>query len=192
MKDRNELIYRIRQIIGDEKEDGFYTSVKWNDKNIQVPNYLFKDGPAQYPEIRISPFLTESQASHSIRIREYDKDRKAKYYNTLFQIDIYATNIVLVNKIYDTVVRRIGLFYDIDTIAYGYNHSFQMIDKEKRIYYSKHYNIKDFSIISVNFGKRKLRKVNDKKELNRHIILTKLVYMFIQITQLKQLVFIQF
>lgn len=42
MKDRNELIYRIRQIIGEEKEDGFYTPVKYNDKIIEVPNYLFK------------------------------------------------------------------------------------------------------------------------------------------------------
>ena len=99
MKDRNELIYLIRQIIGDEEEDGFYTIVNWNNKEIKVPNYLFKDGPAKYPEIRISPFLTESQASHSIRIRNYNSDRKTKFYNTIFQIDIFATNIVLVNKI---------------------------------------------------------------------------------------------
>ena len=60
MKDRNELIYRVRQIIGEEKEDGFYTHVQYNGENIDVPNLLFKDGPIQYPEIRISPFLTES------------------------------------------------------------------------------------------------------------------------------------
>ena len=38
MKDRNELIYRIRQIIGDEEEDGFYTKVEYNGEIIKVPN----------------------------------------------------------------------------------------------------------------------------------------------------------
>lgn len=166
MKDRNELIYRVRQIIGDEIEDGFYTPVEWNNKVIQVPNFLFKDGPAQYPEIRISPFVTESKASHSIRIRNYNSDRKSSYYNTMFQIDIYATNIVLVNKIYDTIRRRIDLFYDIDSIVYGYDKHFNLIDKEKRIYHNKMYNDK-IKIISIRFGALILERVTQKNQLNK-------------------------
>ena len=70
MKDRNELIRLIREIIGDEKEDGFYTTVIWNNETIKVPNFLFKDGPAKYPEIRISPFLTNKQALHMTPIEK--------------------------------------------------------------------------------------------------------------------------
>ena len=63
MKDRNELIFLIRSIIGEEKEDGFYTKVNWNNENIEVPNFLFKDGPAKYPEIRILYFLVHQHIS---------------------------------------------------------------------------------------------------------------------------------
>lgn len=165
MKDRNELIYRVRQIIGDETEDGFYTPIQWNNEIIQVPNFLFKDGQSKYPEIRISPFLRESKASHSIRIRDYNSDRKSTYYNTRFQIDIYATNVVLVNKIYDAVTKRIKLFYDIDNIIYGYDEHFDLIDSEQNIYYNKMYQ--HFKIISVRFGSFLLKKVTQKQELKQ-------------------------
>ena len=59
MKNDNELIYYMRQIIGDEKENGFFTPVLYNDEIVNVPNFLFKDGPSEYPEIRISPFLSK-------------------------------------------------------------------------------------------------------------------------------------
>lgn len=165
MKDRNELIYLVRQIIGDEKEDGFYTSVKFNGEVIQVPNYLFKDGPSRYPEIRISPFLRDDKASHSIRVRKYGLDAKVKYYRTIFQIDIYATNIVLLNKIYSAVSKRIELFYDIDTVWYGYDNRFKLIDVEKNIFYTPVYNTKDFMITSLYCCNKPLIKVEDKKML---------------------------
>ena len=88
MKDKNELIRLIRQIIGDEEADGFYTSVNYNNEIIKVPNYLFKDGTADYPEIRISPFLSNEIAAHPIRIRTYDYESKTKFYNAIFHIDI--------------------------------------------------------------------------------------------------------
>lgn len=168
MHDRNELIRLVRNIIGEEKEDGFYTSVSWNNNIIEVPNFLFKDGPAEYPEIRISPFLVDRQKSHSIRVRRYDYDRKTKFYDTIFQVDIYATNIVLVNKIFDAVKRRIGLFYDIDTVFYGYDEAFQLIDEEKNIYYSQKYNNKDFDIISIQFCRQLIQRVYDKKQLMKN------------------------
>lgn len=167
MKNRNELIYRIRQIIGDEKEDGFYTHVQHNGKDIDVPNFLFKDGPIQYPEIRISPFLTESQKSHSIRIRDYEYDSKTRFYDTRFQIDIYATNLVLANNIEEVVRNRIDLFYDIDTIIYGYDKSFKRIDVERNIYHTPTYNIDNTRIISVRFCKIPMIKVKEKKDLKK-------------------------
>ena len=167
MKDRNELIYRIRQIIGDEKEDGFYTPVSYNGESIDVPNLLFKDGPIQYPEIRVSPFLTESQKSHSIRIRDFNHDSKTTFYDTIFQIDIYATNVVLVNNIEQAIRNRIDLFYDIDSIIYGYDKSFKQIDTERHVYYTPKYNSCNTKVISVRFFKKPMKKVLLKKDLKK-------------------------
>ena len=59
MTTRNELIYSIRSIIGDDEPSGFFTKVQNGKEIYKVPNYLFKDAPAEYPEIRISPFISE-------------------------------------------------------------------------------------------------------------------------------------
>ena len=163
MKDKNELIRLIRQIIGDEEADGFYTSVNYNNEIIKVPNYLFKDGTADYPEIRISPFLSNEIAAHPIRIRTYDYESKTKFYNAIFQIDIYATNIVLLNKIHSAIKKRLDLFYDIDMVIYGYDKSFKLIDEESNIYYTPLYNSKDFTITSVQFCRMRLNKVQNKQ-----------------------------
>ena len=173
MKDRNELIRLVRQIIGDEKADGFYTSVVYNEQVIQVPNFLFKDGTSEYPEIRISPFISDTSTSHPIRVRGFNLDAKVNYHRAIFQIDIYATNIVLVNKIYSAIRKRIDLFYDIDTVWYGYDKTFKKIDIEKNIYHSPIYNNKDFVIIGVNCcNKRFIRKYNksDIKQKNTYYI----------------------
>lgn len=167
MKDKNELIYLIRQIIGIEKEDGFYTPVEYNGEIIEVPNFLFKDGPAEYPEIRISPFVAKTRKSNELRLKGYGMNIKRKFYDTIFQIDIYATNIVLANKIDSAVKRRIDYFYDIDTVIYGYDKDFKLIDEEKTIYHHKGYNTNDFKIISVYIKNIPLLRVFDKKELNR-------------------------
>jgi len=168
MKDRNELIYRVRQIIGEEKEDGFYTPVTYNDDIIEVPNYLFKDGPSEYPEIRISPFLSETQKSHPIRITGYDYHIKRKFYETIFQVDIYSTNVVQLNNIYNAIRHRIDFFYDIDTVLYGYDKGFKIIDEEKCIYYHKGYNTNSYKIIGIHFGNMMLRRVFNKKDLKKN------------------------
>ena len=167
MKDKNELIYRIRQIIGEEKEDGFYTPVKYNDEVIQVPNYLFKDGPSKYPEIRISPFLSDTLKAHPIRIKTFGRHIKRKFYDAIFQIDIYSTNVVQLNNIYSAVRRRIDYFYDIDTVLYGYDKNFQLLDEEKGIYYHKGYNVDNFQIVNIHIRNIPLLRVFNKNELNK-------------------------
>lgn len=165
MQNRNELIRCVRNIIGDERPDGFYTSVLWNHKNIDVPNFLFKDGTTQYPEIRISPFLHDTTILNPVRQRSYNYENKIKILNALFQVDIYATNLVLVNNIFEQVRHRIGNFYDIDTVLYGYDKNFQLIDEEKNIYYCAKYNINSFRIIGVQFGNIAIHRVSNKKLL---------------------------
>lgn len=167
MKNDNELIYYMRQIIGDEKENGFFTPVLYNDEIVNVPNFLFKDGPSEYPEIRISPFLSKKLKSHPIRVRGSNLDIKREFYDTVFQVDIYATNVVLANNIEHAINNRLDLFYDIDTIIYGYDKHFKIIDEEKNIYYHNKYNDKDFRIIDVYIRNFYLKRVFDKDGLNQ-------------------------
>lgn len=167
MNDRNELIYRIRQMLGDEREDGFYAPVEYNGEIIEVPNYLFKDGPAQYPEIRISPFLSDDLKAHPIRVTTNNGQAKREFYEAIFQVDIFATNIVLVNRIADAIWRRIEFFYDIDTMVYGYDKDFKLIDEERMIYHHKGYNTNNYKIINIYFGNIDLERVYDKKQLAR-------------------------
>lgn len=162
MQNRNELIRYVRNIIGEEKSDGFYTPVKWNNKNIDVPNFLFKDGMAEYPEIRISPFLHDVEILNPVRQQAFNYNKKINILDAMFQIDIYATNVVLVNNIFDAVRKRIDNFYDIDTVLYGYDKTFTLIDEEKNIYYCHKYNQNDFQIISVQLGHLFMQRVYDK------------------------------
>lgn len=170
MKAKNELIYSIRQILGEEKSNGFFLPVIYNDKEIQVPNYLFKDAPAEYPEIRISPFLEDEMESHAVRIRKYNYDNKKRFYTAKFQIDIYATNVAQVNTIYDALERRIDLFYDIDTVIYGYNKTFKQIGEY--LYHSNMFVSDHFCFSDIIINGWRIHKVNhyDDMEMNTYII----------------------
>lgn len=176
MKTKNELIYSIRQILGEEKSNGFFLPVVYNNKNIQVPNYLFKDAPAEYPEIRISPFLEDKMESHPIRIRKYNYDNKKRFYTAKFQIDIYATNVAQVNTIYDALEKRIDLFYDIDTVIYGYNKSFKRLNDY--VYHNPIFTSENFQFSDIVINGKRIHKVNnyDDMEMNTYIINNKGLY----------------
>lgn len=161
VKSKNELIRIIRQVIGEERADGFFTPVSYNGEMIEVPNFLFKDAPSVYPEIRISPFLEDNQEAHPIRIRGHNYENKKEFFTAKFQVDIYATNIVQVNDIYDAVKRRIGLFYDIDTVVYGYDKRFKQIGRH--IYCNEEY--KNFRFADVMVGDIHLKPVTRIEDL---------------------------
>lgn len=147
MNSKNKLIYLVRSIIGEDEPTGFFTYVKNNGEIIKVPNYLFKDAPAEYPEIRISPFIRDTEATVPQHIYRCNNFSKLYHYHTTFQIDIYATTIPMVNNIYDEVYRRIDFFHDIDAITYGYNRSFKQINDN--FYYSPIYNTQNFNIFRI-------------------------------------------
>ena len=70
MKTKNKIIRLIREIIGEEEPKGFFTHVRHNNQIVKVPNFLFKDAPAEYPEIRISPFITDVEETNQVNIEE--------------------------------------------------------------------------------------------------------------------------
>lgn len=116
MKNKNEVIYTIREVLGDEEPSGFYLNIE----NVKVPNYLFKDGKSEYPEIRISPFITgEKKISFDYAISQRWRNIK-NIFKADFQIDIYSKSIPQINKICRAIENRISDFTDIDTIIYDY------------------------------------------------------------------------
>lgn len=156
MTNYNQLIYTIRQVLGDEQPQGFYLPVEYQGKIIEVPNYIFKDSKAVYPEIRITPFLTDEQVGNQIK---YCKNNDiTKYYITHFQIDVYAKNVAQVNIIYEALSKRIGLFAQPDTITYGYDNNFKPLENNSNIYKNDVYSTKYFKISTISSNGHLLKK----------------------------------
>lgn len=163
MNSKNKLIYLVRSIIGEDEPSGFFTYIKNNDEIIKVPNYLFKDAPAEYPEIRISPFIRDTEATVPQHQYYCNNFAKLYHYHAIFQVDIYATTIPMVNNIYDEVYRRIDFFHDINSVTYGYNRSFRQIDKT--LYYSPLYNTQNFNIFRILIKNNIIHRMNDINQL---------------------------
>lgn len=162
MNSKNRLIYLIRSIIGEDEPSGFFTYVKNNGEIIKVPNYLFKDAPAEYPEIRISP-LRDTEATVPQHIYRCNDFSKLYHYHATFQIDIYATTISMVNNIYDEVYKRIDFFHDFNSVIYGYNKSFKQL--EDNFYYSPIYNTQNFNIFRILIKNNIIHQMNDINKL---------------------------
>lgn len=169
MKSRNQLIYLVRNMIGEDEPDGFYTPVETMNGVIKVPNYLFKDAPAEYPEIRISPFISDIE---QVRPRKWITCKnylKIRHYKATFQIDIYATTIPMVNSIYEAVFDRLDLFNQYNVVRYGYNKSFQEIDENT--YFSPIYDSKTFNIFRILIDNYIIHQVDNMELLKNNTYL---------------------
>jgi hypothetical protein len=148
MKTRNEVIYSVREIIGDETPEGFFTIL---DDGTKVPNYLFKDGKSIYPEIRISPFI-DNQERTMLESKLCSAWRNFKdIYKGKFQIDIFSTNIPQLNKICREIETRIKDFTDVEAILYDYTPDFVQIGDyyKNTIYDKENFNIGWLSIDGI-------------------------------------------
>ena len=180
MRRKNQLIRFVREIIGEEEPRGFFTHVRHNNKIIKVPNFLFKDAPAEYPEIRISPFIADVEETNQVRLRRMNKLGKLRHYTATFQIDIYATNIVMANNIYDAVYNRIDLFNDYDIIRYGYNPSFKEIDAN--LYFTRLYNSQNFNIFRILIDNMIINRVHNSDELENNTYMINEDGLYVQTT----------
>lgn len=163
MKDDNQLIYSLRQILGEEELTGFYLHVPIDDENeIKVPNFLFKDAPAQYPEIRLSKLHREKKIQQRFRNKNYSK--KMNVYTTKFQVDIYSTNVVELNNICNALEQRIDLFNDIDMVYYQCIDGFNQIN-DTYIYKSDVYSLKTFNIHAIGVPNLQFKKIDKIENL---------------------------
>ena len=139
----NQIIKTMCEIIGDHQEEGGYL-FPYSQKSI--PILLNKDKTTTYPEIRLSPFIqnsdfyTERYAEKTLR--DYREWKTAK-----FQVDIYSPSLAEVNNIYLELRDRIYDFFNLEILVYSYNKHFELIDDN--IYKNPSYTIDGVLFIDV-------------------------------------------
>lgn len=159
MKNRNQLINNIRTILGNETPEGFFLSVGLSE----VPNYLQQDTPAKYPQIRITPFITDEYITKTEKqIEDYLKI-ETKIYKAEFQIDIYSKNIPQLNEIYSTLIQRIEGFLEPKMLSYNYDPI--STQETNNYYFNPEYTIEFSTISKITIENQKLKKVDSQDKL---------------------------
>ena len=154
----NKITRSIFEIFGDISEYGYM----FND----IPIRLNKDYTTQYPEIIISPFIDKVDIQYQKNIeRSYQKYRH--WEAGVFQIDIYAKNIIECQNIYDKLVERVYDFFNLETLIYNDNGEFEEIDTN--IYKNYGYGIGDLfkDIYEVVIENKKLQRVYAFEDLEK-------------------------
>lgn len=126
--------------------DGYGT-----DDDIRVPVFIRREEKAQYPEIRISPFITSPEEYYGFKHTyspgvapyentdiNYKRTRvDAKIVRTTFQVDIYATDEVDLYRIRDTLKDRIHKFNYVETAKFVESEGWE---QDGNIYVNSDYN----------------------------------------------------
>ena len=152
----NFVTKSVFEIIGDPVEYGY----SFND----VPVFLNKDFTTEYPEIVISPFIDKIDVQYQKNIeRSYQNYRH--WEGGVFQIDIYARDIIECQNIYDKLVERIFDFFNLETLIYNDNGEFEEIDTN--IYKNPGYGIGSIfkDIYEVIIENKKLKRVYTFEDL---------------------------
>ena len=117
----NQIIKTMCEIIGDHQEEGGYL-FPYSEK--PIPVLLNKDKTTIYPEIRLSPFIQNSDAfteRYSEKtLRDYREWKSAK-----FQVDIFSQSLAEVNDIYLELRDRIYDFFNLEVLVHSYNQYFE-------------------------------------------------------------------
>jgi len=153
----NKVTKSVFEILGDKTDIGYQFNY--------VPILLNKDPTTQYPEIRVHPFIDKFDVMDQKYIeKSYQAYRH--WEGGVFQIDIFTTNIIDGQNIYDKLIERIYDFFNLETLIYNWTPSFKEIDTYvyKNIDYALTGDLfKD--VHSVVLEQEKLKRVNTYEEL---------------------------
>lgn len=147
----NKITKSVFEILGDKTQYGYEFNY--------IPVLLNKDPTTQYPEIRVHPFIDKFDVMDQKYIeKSYQAYRH--WEGGVFQIDIFTTNIIDGQNIYDNLIERIYDFFNLETLIYNWTPSFREI--ETNIYKNIDYALtgdlfKD--VYSVALEKEKLKRV---------------------------------
>lgn len=152
----NNIVKSIFEIIGDKTDTGYLFE--------DVPVFLNKDTTTQYPEIRVSPFIDKFDVMDQ-RYIEKTYQSYRHWEAGIFQIDIFTTNIIEGQNIYDKLIERIYDFFNLEVLTYNWNNEFEEIDNfvYKNTAYALNGLFKD--IYSLSLEGCRLKRVFDFDDL---------------------------
>ena len=160
----NKITQSVFELLGDKNKKGYSFH--------NIPIFLNKDSTTQYPEIRVSPFIDKFDVMDQKYIeKSYQSYRH--WEGGIFQVDIFVTNIIEGQNIYDSLIERIYDFFNLETLIYNWTPSFKEVDTNiyKNIDYALTGDLfKD--VYSILLEKEKLKRVFsfDCLELNSFYI----------------------
>lgn len=125
------------EIIGEHQPQGGY---EFPYSQRSVPILLNKDKTTTYPEIRLSPFIQNTDA-FTERYREKTLRNYREWKDIVFQVDIFSPDLAEVNNIYSELRNRIYDFFNLEVLVYSYNEHF--IPQNDNIYKNVSYAIGD-------------------------------------------------
>ena len=134
-----ELINAFRKVCGDEYEDGFFLTID----DVEVPNYIIGNNKAQYPEIIITPFISDGKtvATETVYCNKGLGNKiEIKYRKTKFQVDVYSKNMIELIKVKTKLSERFDDF-DSPEILYYKNPSLDNWEGTTSILVNPNYNL---------------------------------------------------
>ena len=117
----NQIIKTMCEIIGDHQEQGGYL---FPYSQQPIPILLNKDKTTTYPEIRLSPFIQNSDY-YTERYAEKTLRNYREWKTGKFQVDIFAKTLPEVNNIYLELRDRIYDFFNLEVLTHSYNKYFE-------------------------------------------------------------------
>lgn len=177
---RNNIVKTVLEILGDISENGY----SFND----TPILLNKDLTTTYPEIRVSPFITNRNVDFQKYIDKNEYQKYREWESATFQIDIFAKTIIEAHQILDALKERIYDFFNLETLIYEWNNQFEQIgDNYYRnqayaiSYDDSKYLFKD--IYSITFNDFTLNRVFCKKDLTLNTFYADEDYLYLKTDQ---------
>lgn len=158
----NIIIKSVCEILGEPKDTGGYFLPYEN--GVTIPILLNKDKNAEYPEIRVSPFIQNADAFtqrfYEKTLREYDEYKYAR-----FQIDVFSKDLIEVNHIYEKLKDRVYDFTNLEVLKY--NADVNGFVKENDYYKNIAYGLGDLfiDIYHIDIKNKQLKRVASLNDL---------------------------
>lgn len=153
----NLVTRAVFELIGDKVPGGYTLRVR----NKKIPLFLNKDGTTKYPQIRIAPFISKTDAKYQKNIEP--NWRMYRHWQIgAFQIDIYSQSLAQAQDVYDEITKRLFDFFNLETVIFNFNHQFEQIDDN--VYRSREYSLMDDGLFKDIYGIRINNTILDKVE----------------------------
>ena len=153
------------------------------DEDLKVPVLVRREEKAQYPEIRVSPFVTAPEILHvqkwtrspgvapfEVPELQYRRTRvDAKIIRATFQVDIYALDEIDIYRIRDALKKRIHRFRYLEAAPFietvGWEEVLDEDDNSTGVYLNDGYNPQLLQLMKAYENGRRLTKTEDTENI---------------------------